>query len=388
MEKDRDLIIDDFIITEESLGGAVNVRKAIERSTGHVYAVKIFYKDKLSYRAYKRIFIEAEIMNKLSDCNRIVKIKKLFEEKDKVCLFMEYLPSGDLATLIESRHLQRLSEIDARKYFIQIIEGVEYAHKKNIVHRDLKLENILLNEDCEIIIIDWGFGAYWKYGTKLDTSCGTLYYASPEILSGQEYTGPEIDVYSLGVVLFTMITGRFPYMGASTSETIQQIIQGNLVFPSYIPADLVDLLTCMMAVNPLHRITLNEVFNHEWIIKGIPIQTKKRTSIISTPKRIPSSSSGGLSVYITDIIIQPSTPEVIEIPQSCKSNETGLRREKKKFSLLKFVNTLANKVVGKSTINEAPLPSSSTSNKLLKITKHARWSSGKLNTHVIKGNVK
>jgi len=95
-----------------------------------------------------------------------------------------------------------------------------------------------------------------------------------------------------------------------------------------------------------------------------------------------------LSVYITDIIIQPSTPEVIEIPQSCKSNETGLRREKKKFSLLKFVNTLANKVVGKSTINEAPLPSSSTSNKLLKITKHARWSSGKLNTHVIKGNVK
>jgi len=312
------------------------------------------------------IYFEATFMTELDGCNRIVKFKKLIEQKTMIYLFMEYLPNGDFVTFVESTKNHRLTETDTRKYFVQIIEGVEYAHKKNIIHRDIKLENIILNEDNEAVIVDWGFGAYWYYGKKLNTPCGTLLYACPEILSGGDYTGPEIDIYSLGVVLFAMATGCFPYVDVDEEKSVKKILQGNLEIPNYISKEMADLIASMLAVNPLHRISLNEVFNHPWIKKDPFFQIKLRKSIILTPRRSTSTKIPVIEALPVDI-----KPEIWK----------QVKRKEKKFYIARMMDKVSSKLTlaikGKrgGHSKRAPTPTTSEPITRTKSTqKHARWS--------------
>jgi len=117
---------------------------------------------------------------------------------------------------------------------------------------------------------------------KIKYSCGTIYFASPEIITDSEYTGPEIDIWSLGVILYAIVTGRYPFAGNSLKEIGKRILDGQYLIPAHLSPELVNLLSKLIAVNPLNRATIAEIKTHVWITKGEKSE-KKQKVVISTP---------------------------------------------------------------------------------------------------------
>ena len=121
------------------------------------------------------------------------------------------ITSFDVDVYLLSLNFMQLPENEARRFFQQIISGLEYCHKHNVVHRDLKPENLLLDENNNIKIADFGLANFLNDGCFLDTSCGSPNYAAPEVISGRMYAGPEVDIWSSGVILYALLCGRLPF---------------------------------------------------------------------------------------------------------------------------------------------------------------------------------
>jgi len=170
---------------------------------------------------------------------------------------LEYISGGELVALILQN--KGLTEAHTHTLFAQILSAIETCHKYNIIHRDIKLQNILLDHNQNIKLIDFGLSNFMEDGVFRSTFCGTPAYASPEILLGKNYSGPEVDLWSLGVVLYSMLTSKFPF------TTIGDILKGNLVEPEGITPECVDLLIRMLKVEKEDRETLPGVLNHPWV---------------------------------------------------------------------------------------------------------------------------
>lgn len=140
-----------------------------------------------------------------------------------------------------------------------MISAVEYCHARHVVHRDLKAENILLDAQNHVKIVDFGLSNIMKDGYFLETSCGSLNYAAPEVASGHPYAGPEVDVWSCGVVLYCMLCGNLPFEDSNDAFLFQKIRAGKFHIPHYISHDARDILLKMLCVDPLARITINEI---------------------------------------------------------------------------------------------------------------------------------
>lgn len=125
-----------------------------------------------------------------------------------------------------------MSEKRARRFFQQIISGIEYSHRLKIVHRDLKPENVLLDDDLNVKIADFGLSNEISDGNFMETSCGSPNYAAPEVIRGAIYPGPEIDVWSCGVILYVMICGRLPFEDESVQILFQKICGASLPIPT------------------------------------------------------------------------------------------------------------------------------------------------------------
>jgi len=248
-------------------GGCGRVVLGVDRITNEEYAVKIIEKNKLSNDGIKRIYFEAEIMQQLKHKN-ILKLQHITEDDINIYIIMEYAKHGDLLQYLHTR--QMISENEARKLFVQLLDALDYAHQKNIVHRDIKLENILLDNDNEVIIGDWGFAEYWEPNKKIKCNLGSNFYAAPEVFLGQEITGPEADIWSLGIVLYTMITGLFPFTGSNNEEILDNIMKGNIKIPSYCSKYLSGLICDMLTSEPNLRISMNEIRTHPWLKLGEP----------------------------------------------------------------------------------------------------------------------
>jgi len=183
---------------------------------------------------------------------------------------MEYLEGNDLFEEILAT--SRLTESKAASIFKQIVDAVDYLHKNFIIHRDLKPENILLNKTKDIAkISDFGYAATYKLESYLSDFVGSPFYVSPEIILAKKYFGPEIDVWSLGVLLYTMTTGTLPWEGQNLKEVMKNIAIGNLVVPDFLSSDCLDLIKRILTVDPRKRATITEIIIHPWLNDGLRI---------------------------------------------------------------------------------------------------------------------
>ena len=157
-----------------------------------------------------------------------------------------------------------MHEVEARRIFQQIIFGVEYLHTHQVSHRDLKPENILLDEDNNVKLADFGLSNIMKDGIFLYSSCGSPNYAAPELINGKYYNGSSIDIWSCGVILYTLLTGTLPFNEKQTAKLYQKIRECKYVIPESISDAGKDLIYRMLQKDPLNRISIAEIKQHKW----------------------------------------------------------------------------------------------------------------------------
>lgn len=209
--------------------------------------------------------VQREIDNQRGLCHKhVINIEDVLETEDSMCLVLEYAPGGDIFDYIV-RHV-RLKEGEANRIFRQLVDGIAHCHAQGVVHRDLKPENILMDADNNVKIADFGLSSQWKKGELLTESCGSPNYAAPELLSkGCKYEGPEVDVWSCGVVLYTLLCGCLPFDDESIPALFKKIKQGQYTIPGYISPDAKDLIIKILTVDPASRISLQEIREHAWL---------------------------------------------------------------------------------------------------------------------------
>ncbi|KAF7466726.1 MAP/microtubule affinity-regulating kinase 3 isoform X17 [Marmota monax] len=196
----------------------------------------------------------------------IVKLFEVIETEKTLYLIMEYASGGEVFDYLVAHG--RMKEKEARAKFRQIVSAVQYCHQKRIVHRDLKAENLLLDADMNIKIADFGFSNEFTLGSKLDTFCGSPPYAAPELFQGKKYDGPEVDVWSLGVILYTLVSGSLPFDGQNLKELRERVLRGKYRIPFYMSTDCENLLKRFLVLNPIKRGTLEQIMKDRWINAG------------------------------------------------------------------------------------------------------------------------
>ncbi|UXI20366.1 hypothetical protein NH340_JMT06309 [Sarcoptes scabiei] len=238
------------------------VQLAINNETGQEVAIKTIKKNKVSSQQdLVRIRREIQIMSSINHPN-IIHIFEVFENKDKIVLVMQYASGGELYDYV-SFH-KALSDSEARRVFRQVATAIYYCHKNKICHRDLKLENILLDEKGNAKIADFGLSNVFDDKHFLQTFCGSPLYASPEIVRGLPYFGPEVDCWSLGVLLYTLVYGAMPFDGSNFKKLVKQISEASYYEPAEkSPAS--DLIHKLLAPDPKERASIIDICTDEWV---------------------------------------------------------------------------------------------------------------------------
>nr|XP_029543845.1 MAP/microtubule affinity-regulating kinase 3 isoform X2 [Oncorhynchus nerka] len=246
-------------------GNFAKVKLARHILTGREVAIKIIDKTQLNSNSLQKLFREVRIMKLLNHPN-IVKLFEVIETERTLYLVMEYASGGEVFDYLVAHG--RMKEKEARAKFRQIVSAVQYCHQKHIVHRDLKAENLLLDADMNIKIADFGFSNEFTMGNKLDTFCGSPPYAAPELFQGKKYDGPEVDVWSLGVILYTLVSGSLPFDGQNLKELRERVLRGKYRIPFYMSTDCENLLKRFLVLNPAKRGTFEQIMKDRWINVG------------------------------------------------------------------------------------------------------------------------
>jgi MAP/microtubule affinity-regulating kinase len=258
--------------------GKVNI--GLNILAGRVVAIKSFNKKELDENGenMKKILYETDLMKKLNHPN-ITKILEVFEDDDYILISMEYINGGNLFSFVKKR--RKLSEKTAKYLFKQIILGIQHIHSHKIVHRDIKLENILIDLNNNIKICDFGIGKILTYNKQLlYDKCGTPMYMAPEILLSSKnhgYEGYPVDIWSAGISLYIMLSGTLPFnlknnesssMDESSENNIElqySIINNEPKYIEKISDEARDLLKGLLNKNPNKRLTIDQILNHPWL---------------------------------------------------------------------------------------------------------------------------
>lgn len=246
-------------------GAYAVVKLGTHRATKQRYAIKTYEKAKLIDPQRKQnVKREMRILQKLTH-PRIIQFHESFEGPRQINIVMEYVGGTSLHSHVR-RHLGRkLHESEARRLFRQIVEGVSYCHARAVTHRDLKLENILLDEDSNVKLIDFGFATCSSADQKSRVFCGTPSYMAPEIIARKDYVGPPVDVWALGVLLFAMLAGSFPFRGINDKDLYSKISKGAFVTPSWVSEQAKSVICSMIVRDPSKRPTCGEILEQEWV---------------------------------------------------------------------------------------------------------------------------
>ncbi|XP_032353009.1 serine/threonine-protein kinase SIK1 isoform X1 [Camelus ferus] len=243
-------------------GNFAVVKLARHRVTKTQVAIKIIDKTRLDSSNLEKIYREVQIM-KLLNHPHIIKLYQVMETKDMLYIVTEFAKNGEMFDYLTSNG--HLSESEARKKFWQVLSAVEHCHSLHIVHRDLKTENLLLDGNMDVKLADFGFGNFYKSGEPLSTWCGSPPYAAPEVFEGKEYEGPQLDVWSLGVVLYVLVCGSLPFDGPSLPALRQRVLEGRFRIPFFMSRDCETLIRRMLVVDPAKRITIAQIRQHRWM---------------------------------------------------------------------------------------------------------------------------
>ncbi|KAJ3358794.1 MAP microtubule affinity-regulating kinase 1 [Kappamyces sp. JEL0680] len=258
-------------------GNFAKVKLATHKITGAEVAIKVIDKTTLDEKKIGKLYREVRIMKMLHHPN-IIKLYEVIETKYTVFLVMEYASGGELYDYLVVHG--KMKEKDARAKFRQILSAVSYCHKKRVIHRDLKAENLLLDHNLDIKIADFGFSNYFDPEAKLDTFCGSPPYAAPELFQGRRYTGPEVDVWSLGVILYVLTTGCLPFDGKNLQEMREAVCRGKYRIPFFLSDNCEKLLKKFLVRDPIKRHGLEILIDDPWINETYtdsPISTDSST---------------------------------------------------------------------------------------------------------------
>ncbi|KAK9537768.1 hypothetical protein VZT92_005351 [Zoarces viviparus] len=251
------------IIRTLGKGNFAVVKLAKHKVTKTQVAIKIIDKTRLNPSNLEKIYREVQIM-KLLNHPHIIKLYQVMETKDMLYIVTEYAKNGEMFDHLTSNG--RMSEDEARKKFWQILTAVDYCHRHHIVHRDLKTENLLLDANMNIKLADFGFGNFYNAREPLSTWCGSPPYAAPEVFEGKEYEGPQLDIWSLGVVLYVLVCGSLPFDGPSLPALRQRVTEGRFRIPFFMSQDCENLIRKMLVVDPARRISVAQIKQHRWML--------------------------------------------------------------------------------------------------------------------------
>ena len=231
--------------------------------TGRVVAIKSFNKDNIKNElSKKKILYETNLMRKLRHPS-ITKILETFESEKYIFIIMEYISGGTLQSFVKKR--RKLNEKTAKIFYKQIIESIKYIHSKNIVHRDIKLENILIDLNNNIKICDFGVGIMINQNTILHDQCGTPVYMAPEIIKNNGYIGFPVDIWSSGIALYIMLSGNVPFNRGKLNDLQYEILNCPLKNINDVSFEANDLLKGILNKDPNKRFTPDDILNHPWL---------------------------------------------------------------------------------------------------------------------------
>ena len=231
--------------------------------TNELVAIKILDKMILNNTPddYQSVKQEINILKTVKH-KHIVQLYEVLQTPRHIFIIMEYCEGKDLLDYILTKN--KLSEEESLKFFQQLINALFYLHSQNIAHRDIKIDNMLLDRNRDLKLVDFGLSTKYPDDNLLDQPCGTVVYAAPEVLQGKEYHGMLADVWSSGIALYGMLSGYLPFGEANDEINRKNIIMGKIKFPSYFSDKAKDLLMHMLDLDPMTRYTLQEIRNHPW----------------------------------------------------------------------------------------------------------------------------
>ena len=260
----NNLIIGDFKIGSKLGQGTFSkVCQGIHMPTGEKVAIKIMSKDQIKEKSDKiRIEKEINIQKKLHHQN-IVQQYEIIETESTIYIISEYCSGGELFDYIVSK--RKLYEVEACRIYQQLISGLEYLHKQRICHRDLKPENLLFDSKHNLKIADFGLSNDYHQG-KLSTPCGSPCYAAPEMVTGKKYSGSSVDIWSSGIVLYTMVCGFLPFEDDNQNILFGKIAKGLFSLPSFLSQSCKDLLKKILVTDPKKRYGFEEIKHHSWFM--------------------------------------------------------------------------------------------------------------------------
>jgi SNF related kinase len=239
------------------------VKLARHLFSGELVAIKVIDKTKLDSISRDHLFQEVRCMKRVQHAN-VVRLYEVIDTPNKLHIILELGDGGDMYDYI-MKHTNGLTESIAKNYFRQIVNAVKYCHDLNVVHRDLKPENVVFFEQTgQVKLTDFGFSNIFEPGKRLLTSCGSLAYSAPEILLGDSYDAPSVDIWSLGVILYMLVTGHAPFQEANDSETLTMILDCKYYIPATLSGDCIHLITSMIVRDPNKRLCLDEIVKHQW----------------------------------------------------------------------------------------------------------------------------
>lgn len=270
-------------------------------STGRQVAIKT-----IDVTQSSRAKIEEEIaIHQSLRHPHVVGLLEVLDDDGRVVVVLEHAERGELFELIVSNN--RLAEAEARRLFQQLVSAVDFCHRNDVCHRDVKPENILLDSDCNIKLADFGLAVRMKKDEMLTDSCGSLNYAPPELFKRNcSYEGAGVDIWSCGVVLYAMLTGSLPFDATSPELVVKLIKKGQYALPGFLGHDAKDLMTQMLVVSPVQRITMSGIKAHSWYLQDLPAALMEKQS------PLPYLGSKLDAVQVGELLLSSHTTSIIK----------------------------------------------------------------------------